>query len=95
MRPFRSTLTVKLFRDLWRLRAQSLAIALVIAAGVGTVVMAAGLIRSLEATRADYYDQYRFADVFAPLIRAPERCSTSIHSPCTTRVTPSRGASSM
>lgn len=72
MRRFRSTLTVKLFRDLWRLRAQSVAIALVIAAGVGTVVMAAGLIRSLEATRADYYDRYRFADVFAPLVRAPE-----------------------
>lgn len=68
-----STLTVKLFRDLWRLRGQSMAIALVIGAGVGTVVMAAGLIRSLEASRAAYYDQYRFADVFAPLVRAPEQ----------------------
>ncbi len=72
MRRWRSILTVKLLRDLWRLRAQSLAIALVIAAGVGTVVMAAGLIRSLETTRAEYYDRYRFADVFAPLVRAPE-----------------------
>lgn len=68
----RSPLTVKLLRDLWRLRAQSLAIALVIAAGVGMVVMSFGLIRSLEATRAAYYDQYRFADVFAPVRRAPE-----------------------
>lgn len=72
MRRFRSTLTVKLFRDLWRLRGQAVAIALVIAAGVGTLVMAVGLISSLEATRDAYYDRYRFADVFAPLVRAPE-----------------------
>jgi putative ABC transport system permease protein len=68
----RSTLTVKLFRDLWRLRSQAVAIALVIAAGVGTMVMAVGLIDSLTATRQAYYDRYRFADVFAPLVRAPE-----------------------
>lgn len=68
----RSTLHIKLFRDLWRLRTQSMAIALVIAAGVGMVVMSFGLIRSLEATRAAYYDQYRFADLFAPVRRAPE-----------------------
>lgn len=68
----RHPLTVKLFRDLWRLRAQSLAIALVIAAGVGMVVMAFGMMRSLDATRTAYYDLYRFADLFAPLVRAPE-----------------------
>lgn len=49
-----------------------MAIALVIAAGVGTMVMAAGLIASLTATRQAYYDRYRFADLFAPLVRAPE-----------------------
>lgn len=65
-------LTIKLWRDLWRLRAQSVAIALVIAAGVGMVVMSFGMIRSLEATRAAYYDRYRFADVFAPVRRAPD-----------------------
>lgn len=69
---FRSTLTVKLFRDFWRLRSQAAAIALVIAAGVGTLIMAVGLIGSLTATRDAYYDQYRFADIFAPLVRAPE-----------------------
>lgn len=68
----RSTLTVKLFRDLWRLRGQAVAIALVIAAGVGTMVMAVGLIDSLSATRQAYYERYRFADMFAPLVRAPE-----------------------
>ncbi|UZK69679.1 ABC transporter permease [Sphingomonas sp. S1-29] len=67
-----STLNVKLLRDLWRLRGQAVAIALVIAAGVGTMVMAVGLIGSLEATRDAYYDRYRFANVFAPLVRGPE-----------------------
>lgn len=71
MRP-RSSLHMKLVRDLWRLRAQALAIALVIAAGVGMVVMSFGMIRSLEATRDAYYDLYRFADLFAPVRRAPE-----------------------
>lgn len=64
-------LTIKLLRDLWRLRAQALAITLVIAAGVGMVIMSFGMIRSLEATRAAYYERYRFADVFAPVRRAP------------------------
>lgn len=65
-------LTIKLFRDLWRLRTQSVAIAMVIAAGVAMVVMSFGMIRSLEATRAAYYDRYRFADIFAPVRRAPD-----------------------
>ena len=64
-------LTIKLLRDLWRLRAQAVAIALVIAAGVAMVIMSFGMIRSLEATRSAYYDRYRFADVFAPVRRAP------------------------
>lgn len=64
-------LTMKLLRDVWRLRAQSIAIALVIAAGVGMVVMSFGMIRSLEATRASYYARYRFTDLFAPVRRAP------------------------
>ena len=63
-------LNTKLLRDLWRLRAQSIAIALVIAAGVGMVIMSFGMIRSLQATRTAYYDTYRFADVFAPVRRA-------------------------
>lgn len=66
-----SPLSIKLFRDLWRLRAQSLAIAMVIAAGVAMIVMSFGMIRSLEATRSAYYERYRFADIFAPVRRAP------------------------
>ena len=65
-------LTTKLLRDLWRLRAQAIAISLVIAAGVGMVIMSFGMIRSLEATRLAYYERYRFAEVFAPVRRAPD-----------------------
>ncbi len=71
MRPSRP-LTVKLLRDLWRLRAQAVAIALVMAAGVGMVVMSYGMIRSLEATREAYYARYALADLWAPLRRAPD-----------------------
>ncbi|WP_084192459.1 ABC transporter permease [Parasphingorhabdus marina] len=62
----------KLLRDIWRLRSQALAIALVIAAGIGMVVMSFGMMRSLEATRDAYYDRYRFADIFASAKRFPE-----------------------
>lgn len=65
-------LTIKLLRDLWRLRGQALAIALVMAAGVGMVIMSFGMIRSLEATRTAYYDRYALAHVWAPLRRAPD-----------------------
>ncbi|HET9397861.1 MAG TPA: FtsX-like permease family protein [Sphingomicrobium sp.] len=74
-----SPLTTKLLRDLWRLRSQAIAIALVIAAGVGMVIMSFGMIRSLEATRSAYYDQYRFADIFAPVRRAPLSAIAGIH----------------
>ena len=72
MRPRLSSLSVKLLRDVWRLRAQALAIAAVTAAGVGMVIMSFGMIRSLEASRTAYYAQYGFADLFAPVRRAPE-----------------------
>ena len=58
-------LDIKLFRDLRRLWAQALAIALVIAGGVATLVLAVGSYRSLDETRTAYYERYRFADVFA------------------------------
>lgn len=63
----------KLFRDLRRLWAQALAIALVVAGGVATLVAAVGSIRSLEETRAAYYERYQFADVFALVKRAPKK----------------------
>ncbi len=65
-------LDLKLLRDLGRLWAQSLAIALVVAGGVSTLVMAVGAQRSLSETRIAYYERYRFADVFATVRRAPK-----------------------
>src|SRR6516165_11468650 len=65
-------LDIKLFRDLRHLWPQALAIALVIGGAVATLVAAAGSIRSLEETRAAYYERYQFADVFALVKRAPK-----------------------
>jgi putative ABC transport system permease protein len=62
----------KLLRDLWRLRGQVLAIALVMASGVGVLVMALTTVESLEETSLAYYERYRFAHVFAQVERAPE-----------------------
>ena len=64
-------LDTKLVRDLQRMWAQSLAIALVIAGGVATLIMAVGSARSLLETRSAYYERYNFADVFAQMRRAP------------------------
>ena len=65
------TLDLKLLRDLRRLWAQALAIGLVIAGGVATLVMSVGSYRSLDETRTAYYERYQFADVFASVRRAP------------------------
>ena len=62
----------KLCRDLRRLWAQSLAIALVVAGGMASLVMAVGSLKSLEETRIAYYERFEFADVFASLRRAPK-----------------------
>ncbi|WP_157016681.1 ABC transporter permease [Mesorhizobium xinjiangense] len=66
-----SVLDRKLLRDLFRLWAQVLAIALVMACGVATIILAIGAYRSLEETRSAFYDRYRFATVFSGLTRAP------------------------
>ncbi len=64
-------LDLKLMRDMRRLWAQTLAIALVMASGVATLVLATGAYRSLEASRGAYYERNSFADAFAALTRAP------------------------
>ncbi|RWK03005.1 FtsX-like permease family protein [Mesorhizobium sp.] len=65
-------LDTKLFRDLVRLWAQALAIALVVGGGVATLLLAVGSYRSLDETRTAYYERYGFADVFATARRAPK-----------------------
>lgn len=68
-----SPLDHKLLRDLWRMKGQAAAIAMVIAVGVAMLVMMTGLVISLDETRRAYYERYRLADVFASVTRAPER----------------------
>lgn len=65
-------LDLKLLRDFKRLWVQGIAIALVLAAGVAVILMSVGMSRALNDTRAAYYDQHRFADVFASARRAPD-----------------------
>jgi putative ABC transport system permease protein len=62
----------KLLRDLMRLRGVVLAIALVLVGGVSTFIMSLSTYDSLLLTQAKYYRDYRFAQVFASLKRAPE-----------------------
>lgn len=68
-----SPLNRKLWRDLWRMKGQAVAIGLVMAMGVMMLVMMTGLVSSLDETRRAYYERYRLADVFAPVTRAPQR----------------------
>ncbi len=65
-------LDIKVLRDLVRLRGQVTAIGLVFASGVAVMIMALSTLEALRETTAAYYEQYRFADVFAPLKRAPK-----------------------
>jgi putative ABC transport system permease protein len=73
-----TVLDKKLLRDLVRLWPQALAIALVMAAGVATYILAVGAYRSLDETRAAYYERNRFADVFASVKRAPRQLEERI-----------------
>lgn len=61
----------KLFRDLWRMRGQALAIALMAACGIAAFITMRSGYEALLASRRSYYEQNRFADVFVNLKRAP------------------------
>jgi putative ABC transport system permease protein len=60
-----------LLRDLWHLRGQVFAAALVVACGVASFVSMRGTYLSLRTARDAYYRELRFADVFAQVKRAP------------------------
>ena len=59
-----SALHHKLWRELWAMRSQALAIAMVIGSGVATFVMALSTLDSLRKTQAAFYGDYDFADAF-------------------------------
>ncbi len=64
-------LTMKLVRDLLRLKGQALTIALVVMAGVASWVSLRATFESLASARESYYERQSFADVFADCSRAP------------------------
>lgn len=68
----------KLLRDLWQMRTQALAIALVLACGVATFIMFLSTLQALRTTQHAYYQQHRFADLFVSLKRAPESLAPRI-----------------
>jgi len=65
------TLDRKLTRDLWRLRGQALAIAVVIAGGVMTLILSVTTLEALSGARERFYASHHFAEVFADVKRAP------------------------
>ena len=73
-----SALDRKLFRDLWEMKGQALAIAAVVASGVTMYVTYLSNFDSLRNTQSAYYDRFRFADVFARCKRAPLRVAERI-----------------
>jgi len=73
-----SALNLKLVRDLWAMKGQAFAIAMVVAAGVTMYVMYLSNFASLQETRRAYYERQRFAHVFASLKRAPQRVAAEI-----------------
>ncbi|MCW5964336.1 MAG: FtsX-like permease family protein [Bryobacterales bacterium] len=73
-----SSLTLKMLRDLWGMKGQAFAIAMVLAGGVATFVMSRSVFESLTLTQTTFYRDYQFADAFVSLKRAPESMRTRL-----------------
>ncbi len=61
----------KLLRDLWGMRGQALAIAVVIVSGVAMFIAALGTMDALTRSQRSFYENARFGEAFASLKRAP------------------------
>lgn len=61
----------KLLRDAWHYRSQLGAIVAVVACGVALFVALRSMNGHLRRSRDEFYEKYRFADLFVPLKRAP------------------------
>jgi len=68
----------KLWRELSHLRGQLLAIVLVLACGIAAFVTMLSNLQALERSLERYYTHHRFADLFAQVVRAPERLGARI-----------------
>lgn len=73
------TLHRKLLRNLWSMKGQAAAISLVIASGVATLIVSLSTMDSLKATQSVFYRDYRFAQIFASLKRAPDSVRYRLH----------------
>lgn len=73
-----SSLDRKLLRNILSMKGQVTAICLVIGCGIASYVMAVSTMESLTGTMDRYYQQYRFASVFASMKRAPLSLSDRI-----------------
>ena len=73
-----TALNRKAMRDLWQMKGQAAAIAVVIACGIALFVLSRSMLHSLELTQQAYYERYRFADIFASLKRAPDALAERI-----------------
>ena len=60
------------------MKGQALAIAMVIVSGVATYVISVSTLDSLRETRAVFYRDYRFAELFVSLKRAPESAAETV-----------------
>lgn len=74
----KSALNRKLWRDVWRMRGQVLAIGLIMASGIGVLIMGLATVEALDETARAYYERYRFGNIFARVKRAPERVAAEI-----------------
>lgn len=66
------TLNRKLWRDLSGLKGQVAAIAVVIAAGVMTLMIAVSSLDAIRLSMERFYASHHFADIFAMVTRAPD-----------------------
>jgi putative ABC transport system permease protein len=73
-----TSLNLKLGRDLRHLSSQVVAVMLVVACGMATYITMRSAYESLVVSQADYYRDYRFAEVFAQVKRAPESLARRI-----------------
>ena len=73
-----SALDHKMWRDLWRLKGQVIAIAMVICCGIATYIMFLATLDTLNQSRASFYEHYRFGNIFSSLKRAPESLRSRI-----------------
>ncbi|MHC4934291.1 MAG: ABC transporter permease, partial [Planctomycetota bacterium] len=61
----------KLLRNLWAMKGQMVAIILIIGCGVGVLLTMLTAYSGLRGSLAAYYANYRMADLFANVKRAP------------------------